>query len=592
MRSSGIALIAAVLVVFPSALHSATTRGPTGTVCPSISCDPPFCNLDYTQGGCPVCLCGDPRCKLEGCPPGQQCLPTGECPACYECLPKFGTTAVPDTVEPNTTGPNTVEPNTTGQTGTVCPSISCDPPFCKLHDYSFGGCPVCLCFDPKCMFEGCPDGQQCLPTDKCSYCYECLPKFEITSELPETTEPPTTTTTYCPLVTCGPGCRYVFGEDYCWTCDCPTCMSVTCVLGERCILLDVQCDDWRCYPVPTCVPDETTVPPTTTVPTTTSETTTTSEKTTTSEPPTTTTFCPGVTCSPNCRYVFGTDGCRTCDCPTCMGVTCVRGESCIMLDVQCDDLGCYPVPTCVPDETTTTSCTIVTCGPDCRFVTGEDLCPACDCPPTCMDVACDPAYYCIMQFDQCDEWRCYPVPTCIPYETTTVTTHIPTTTVAEFPTTTVTEFPTTTDIPSEETTTPCPLIRCAPDCVTETGSDGCPRCACPPSCQTVRCSAGYECQLVNVTCVRSPCFPQARCVAIKETTTRKECRKIRCLSTCFPGTGPDGCPSCDCPPTCQDYPCRYDEVCVLQDVRCNNKKKPCFQQPTCISKKESRDPEK
>lgn len=33
--------------------------------------------------------------------------------------------------------------------------------------------------------------------------------------------------------------------------------------------------------------------------------------------------------------------------------------------------------------------------------------------------------------------------------------------------------------------------------------------------QTVKCSAGFECQLVEVTCVRAPCFPQPQCVETK-----------------------------------------------------------------------------
>lgn len=252
MMSTGIWLIAAVLVVLPAAARSEITERKE---CRTLECLP-TCFPGTGPDGCPSCDC-PPTCEDHQCPDDKKCvLQDVRCKNkrkhCFPrptCVPKEGTSL--------------------GPTSTVCPTIiSCgDPIFCYLDYPPWDECPVCLCYDPACMLQGCPPGQQCLPTGECPMCYECLPKFVTTdiptnTPIPSSTDIPTTTdvarsttTSECPIPPCAVGCRQVPGSDGCPICDCTihTCQEVTCDLGQECVM-KCPSDMTQCFPQATCVP--------------------------------------------------------------------------------------------------------------------------------------------------------------------------------------------------------------------------------------------------------------------------------------------------------------------------------------------------
>jgi hypothetical protein len=67
----------------------------------------------------------------------------------------------------------------------------------------------------------------------------------------------------------------------------------------------------------------------------------------------------------------------------------------------------------------------------------------------------------------------------------------------------------------------------------------------------------------------------------QEATTTKPCRMLKCRPDCKPGKGSDGCPICDCPPRCENYPCDDGYVCELKTVQCF--REPCFPVPKCVA---------
>jgi hypothetical protein len=149
-------------------------------------------------------------------------------------------------------------------------------------------------------------------------------------------------------------------------------------------------------------------------------------------------------------------------------------------------------------------------------------------------------------------------------------------------------------------------IRHEGECVIENPL-GCESVLCEaPTCDNVECQEGTHCELVEVQCVRAPCYPVPECVPDVNA-----CAVVRCASGTHCEVGPDGNASCVpdtnpcaavlCGPgtTCEAQPdgsarcvplapCRKtgcsSHVCSDQDVITTCEFRPeyaCYQQATC-----------
>jgi len=110
--------------------------------------------------------------------------------------------------------------------------------------------------------------------------------------------------------------------------------------------------------------------------------------------------------------------------------------------------------------------------------------------------------------------------------------------------------------------------RPAPSFVRYYRSDSTNSCA-APTCDAVRCAAGTHCELVQVTCIKAPCYPQPQCVADptcpgrgRYDATTNACVCPPNNTFCIAGTHWNGDPSvCACTSLCDSVRCAAGTHC-------------------------------
>ncbi|ESO10309.1 hypothetical protein HELRODRAFT_117034 [Helobdella robusta] len=126
---------------------------------------------------------------------------------------------------------------------------------------------------------------------------------------------------------------------------------------------------------------------------------------------------------------------------------------------------------------------------------------------------------------------------------------------------------------------PCPEIACIVNRCSEyrVGADGCRTCRCVNPCEEIisPCASNQICIPKNVTCVKAPCYPVAKCI---------ECPLPKCSNHCNSGFRKDsrGCQTCKCVDPCENKVCRAGLVCKSEKVIC--KKEPCYAVARCVKK--------
>ncbi|XP_076257897.1 uncharacterized protein LOC143194965 [Rhynchophorus ferrugineus] len=281
-----------------------------GNECEQLECAA-ICEYGFKLGddGCHTCKCDDP-CDGYICPEDEECVNVKEsncndflCPSLPVCRPKAvyanpceqGTPLTDDLSgapvacalksEDGTVCPSTYECTAVpGSTQAVCcpnenkeelegeasanfnqeenrPQTMCE----YLHEFSESmegtreGMNLALP-TPECDSEGNYLATQC--DSKTTECW-CVDSFG--TEIPKTRTKDNTTdceelrnTRDCLDLTCRMGCEYGFilsEETGCPTCQCrDPCGSVTCNEDEQCQLVEVNCKDHYCPPVPACLP--------------------------------------------------------------------------------------------------------------------------------------------------------------------------------------------------------------------------------------------------------------------------------------------------------------------------------------------------
>lgn len=226
---------------------------------------------------------------------------------------------------------------------------------------------VCAIVQVQCVQAPCPPLPQCIvPTDyeRC-YTYRCGPNQE---------------------------CRTVLGEDMCVDIvdDGLSCQNARCAPGFHCVdennsvnCVPNECSDIDCANGQRCVENSETGAQCVTT-------------------------CQVVRCGAGTECVETDDGAQCIETePTCASVDCEEGSVCAMVQVQCVQAPCPPLPQCiVPNDHE--RCFTYRCGPnqECRTVLGEDMCVDIVEPTiTCANVRCGFDTVCIETEDgpQCVE---------------------------------------------------------------------------------------------------------------------------------------------------------------------------------------------
>lgn len=245
-----------------------------------MGCDYGFVLDNDTQ--CPACECRDPcdsvtcgeneecrsvevSCEGEYCPPVPACFPRkpGQCPflvppgnddpayndSCdYECRSDSHCEGIKRCCS-NGCGTQCVEP----QLKTACQHLQT----IQLHQAIELGVPAKQKYIAQCNEK---DGSwktvQCGPGSIC-WCVDELGN-EKTGTKTYNGEPncEVKTKVECPLMKCKP-CQhgYVVNENGCRTCECrDPCSEISCPVGERCDLVQVECIDVPCPKMPICIP--------------------------------------------------------------------------------------------------------------------------------------------------------------------------------------------------------------------------------------------------------------------------------------------------------------------------------------------------
>lgn len=152
------------------------------------------------------------------------------------------------------------------------------------------------------------------------------------------------------------------------------CSKITCKEYERCHLVNVQCLQAPCPPIPTCVYN-----------------------------------CPQVLCVSACaNHVFDKNGCMTCECADdpCKTHECQQGQTCKLIET-CINPPCPRKPICV-------DCPKRKCQ-YCQFYKyDEDGCQTCECDNPCTTVLCAKDSKCIAEQVVCKKAPCPVRARCVP----------------------------------------------------------------------------------------------------------------------------------------------------------------------------------
>lgn len=228
--------------------------------------------------GCPSCQCRDPcatvacnqdehcqlvevSCKDHYCPPVPACLPKkiGQCPY---LVPATGSTTCDFACNSDLACNGTLKCCSNG-CGTQCvdPLLLTGCQHARIvaeHQAHESGMPAGRVYIPKCKEDGEYAIKQCNPgTGEC-WCVD-FRGFEISqSRTKKPLDCETFESNKCPMYKCSADCEHGFelDENGCRTCRCINpCEKMKCREdGESCRLVEVECTNWPCPPVPMCLP--------------------------------------------------------------------------------------------------------------------------------------------------------------------------------------------------------------------------------------------------------------------------------------------------------------------------------------------------
>ncbi|KAJ9582850.1 hypothetical protein L9F63_022809 [Diploptera punctata] len=306
--------------------------------------------------------------------------------------------------------------------------------------------------------------------------------------------------------------------------------------------------------------------------------------------------CLDLTCRLGCDYGFQLDRdtrCPLCECRNpCDGVTCSVGESCQMVEVNCEGEYCPPVPACLPNKPGQCPYLVPvgngSCDYECRSdlnCNGSEKCCSNGCGTQCiapvMLTACQhrrailehkahetgiPASQ--MYLPQCREEdgsfepvQCHPKSRqcwCVDNKGD--------------------ELPGTRAPPDVQPScagnipSNCPAFRCAP-CPYGYQMDlsGCPTCTCKDLCAEISCyEEGEACRLVEVSCTDQPCPPVPMCLPRRENPCLTGHPLLEPGSTDMVQCGPNGSP---CPSSHKCHLSPFGEYAVC----CPKPRDVCFE---------------
>ncbi|CAG0893899.1 unnamed protein product [Darwinula stevensoni] len=308
----------------------------------------------------------------------------------------------------------------------------------------------------------------------------------------------------------------------------PTCLNVECEESSACLMREVSCAAFPCYPVPECVPTQ---QPLNHLPKT-PENESSSDKADCSDGQV------AVLAFPECGdadVCVPTIVCIPDGLPTCLNVSCGEWSACLMLEATCVASPCYPVPECVPLPET-----IGTLSRTAEFVATLGKCPAiggsqCDAEDmkSCTeDSDCDRGLVCC---DLCGNRVCVSAegkgcPELGEYQCeTNCSTDLDCglgLLCCEDCGRKLCMLPAPSQMVSVELS--CKNVHCLKDqkCMMSfphcsSPDDPClPKLSCipkgAPTCEEVRCGDGSTCMMRDVACVAAPCYPVPECVPLSK----------------------------------------------------------------------------
>ncbi|XP_045483161.1 balbiani ring protein 3-like [Harmonia axyridis] len=251
--------------------------------------------------------------------------------------------------------------------------------------------------------------------------------------------------------------------------------------------------------------------------------------------------CLDLTCRMGCEYGFilsEDTGCPLCQCrDPCYDVPCGSGEQCQLVEVNCKDHYCPPVPACLPKKLGQCPYLVPSNSISCDFACNSDL--ACNGTSKCCSNGCGTQCVEPLQYTACQHQRSLAQHQAHESGTPLNKVHIPScNTDGSFnskqcnPATgqcwcvdsngfELSESRGSEDLDCDTTITPsrCPLRRCVENCEHGYKMDieGCRTCQCADPCDEVKCRGeGETCRLVAVECVGSPCPAVPMCLPKKE----------------------------------------------------------------------------
>uniref|UniRef100_T1IKF2 Antistasin-like domain-containing protein n=1 Tax=Strigamia maritima TaxID=126957 RepID=T1IKF2_STRMM len=125
--------------------------------------------------------------------------------------------------------------------------------------------------------------------------------------------------------------------------------------------------------------------------------------------------CPMRKCAPYCIPTVGKDNCPSCYCeensnfdnPCLKENACASGKECVLRDVTCLKISCYPRkqcrPKCPPEEV---------CPNNCLPYVDENGCKKCHCCNDCVNKKCPESQKCVLNQVQCFTCPCPPIAEC------------------------------------------------------------------------------------------------------------------------------------------------------------------------------------
>ncbi|XP_067012696.2 thyroglobulin [Anabrus simplex] len=251
--------------------------------------------------------------------------------------------------------------------------------------------------------------------------------------------------------------------------------------------------------------------------------------------------CLGMTCRLGCDYGFVMDPetrCPRCECRNpCDSIDCAEDEECHIVEVNCEDEYCPPVPSCLPKKPGQCPYLVPVTSGNCDYECRSDH--NCNVTAKCCSNGCGTRCVEPVMMTACQHQRAI------------------------------------LEHKSHETGTPARQMF-MPQCREEDGGYE------PVQCHPVT----RQCWCVDekgeeVAGTRAPPDVQPSC------HTPSECPKYKC-QPCEHGyrMDMDGCPTCDCRDPCEEISCRGDgEACRLVEVSCVDR--PCPPVPMCLPRRDN-----